>query len=228
MSTVVPGLIRGLIGACALTLSVGAFAAEGGEPAAGAAGHAAAGPAFLKGDAKAGETKAAACAACHGAGGNSAMPAWPKLAGQGAPYLHAQLKAFKEGKRMNPIMQGQVAALSDQDMQDLALYFAAQPASPGVASKDAVAVAEKLYRAGSPDRGVPACASCHGPTGAGNPAAAYPRIGGQHAEYNTAQLNAYRKGERKAGANGLIMSEVASKLTDEEIAALASYLNGLR
>jgi cytochrome c553 len=113
-------------------------------------------------------------------------------------------------------------------MQDLAVYFAAQPASPGVASKDAVAVGEKLYRAGNPQTGVPACGACHGPTGAGNPAAAYPRIGGQHAEYNAAQLNAYRKGERETGANGQIMSEVAAKLTDEEIAALASYLNGLR
>ncbi|MGH8517722.1 MAG: c-type cytochrome [Panacagrimonas sp.] len=226
MSTVVPGLIRGLIGACALTLSVSAFAAEAGHG--GEAAHAAAGPAFLKGDAKAGETKAAVCAACHGPAGNSAMPAWPKLAAQGAPYTYAQLKAFKDGKRVNPIMQGQVAALSDQDMQDLAVFFAAQPPSPGVASKDAVAVGEKLFRAGDASRGLPACASCHGPTGAGNPAAAYPRLGGQHAEYGTAQLNAYRKGERKAGMNGQIMSEVAAKLTDEEVAALASYLNGLR
>jgi cytochrome c553 len=224
MSTVVPGLIRGLIGACALTLSVSVVAAEAGP--AGAAVPA--GPAFLKGDVKAGEAKAAACAACHGPGGNSAMPAWPKLAGQGAPYAYAQLKAFKEGKRVNPIMQAQAQPLSDQDMQDLAVYFAAQPVSPGVASKDAVAVGEKLYRAGNPQTGVPACGACHGPNGAGNPAAAYPRVGGQHAEYNTLQLNAYRSGERKASLNGQIMSEVAAKLTDEEIAALASYLNGLR
>lgn len=222
MSTVVPGLIRGLIGACALTLSISAAYAEQADAAKPT------GTAFLKGDAKAGESKAGACAACHGPAGNSAMPAWPKLAGQGAPYTYAQLKAFKEGKRQNPIMQGQAAPLSDQDMQDLAVYFAAQPASPGVASKDAVAVAEKLYRAGDAARGLAACGSCHGPTGAGNPAASYPRVGGQHAEYNTLQLNAYRKGERKAGANGQIMSEVAAKLTDEEIAALASYLNGLR
>lgn len=207
--------VRGLFGACVLGLSASAFAAE---PAASP---------FLKGDAKAGETKAAVCAACHGPKGNSAVPAWPKLAGQGAPYLYAQLKHFKDGSRNNPIMAGQVAALSDQDMQDLAVYFAAQEASPGVASKDAVAVAEKLYRAGAADRGVPACAACHGPTGAGNPAAGYPHVGGQHADYNAAQLNAYRKGERKAGANGQIMAEVAAKLTDEEIAALASYLNGL-
>ena len=223
MSTVVPGLIRGLIGACALTLSISVHAQHEGADASKPTGTA-----FLKGDAKAGESKAGTCAACHGPAGNSAMPAWPKLAGQGAPYAYAQLKAFKEGKRVNPIMQAQAAPLSDQDMQDLAVYFAAQPASPGVASKDAVPVAEKLYRAGDAERGLPACASCHGPAGTGNPAAGYPHVGGQHAEYNTAQLNAYRKGERNHGANGQIMSEVAAKLTDEEIAALASYLNGLR
>lgn len=217
MSILVRGLMRGLIGACALGLSSAAFAADAG----------AASP-FLKGDAKAGEAKAAVCAACHGAKGNSAVPAWPKLAGQGAVYTYTQLKQFKSGARNNAIMAGQVAALSDQDMQDLAAYFAAQDATPGVASKDAVAIGEKLYRAGAADRGLPACSSCHGPAGAGNPAAGYPHVGGQHAEYNAAQLNAYRKGERKAGTNGQMMAEIAAKLTDEEIAALASYLNGLQ
>lgn len=209
-------VVRGLMLACALGLSSSVFAAEE-----------AASP-FLKGDAKAGEAKAAVCAACHGAGGNSAVPAWPKLAGQGAPYIYAQLKHFKDGSRNNPVMAGQVVALADQDMQDLAAYFAGQTQTPGVASKDAVATAQKVYRAGAADRGVPACASCHGPSGAGNPAAGYPRIGGQHADYSAAQLTAYRKGERKAGANGQIMSEVAAKLSDAEIAALASYLNGLQ
>lgn len=218
MSIVVRGLIRGLVGACAFGLSASVFAADA-APAASA---------FTKGDAKAGETKAAVCAACHGPAGKSAMPAWPKLAGQGAPYTYAQLKHFKDGSRNNPIMAGQVAPLSDQDMQDLAVYFAAQEMSPGVASKDAIPVAEKLYRAGNAERGIPACSSCHGPKGSGNPAASYPHIGGQHADYTTAQLNAYRKGERKAGANGLIMAEVAAKLTDAEIAALASYVNGLQ
>jgi cytochrome c553 len=142
--------------------------------------------------------------------------------------LYAQLKHFKDGSRNNPVMAGQVAALSDQDMQDLAVYFAAQAPAPGVASKDAVAKVQTLYRAGAPDRSVPACAACHGPTGAGNPAAGYPRVGGQHADYSAAQLNTYRSGERKAGANGQIMAAVAAKLTDEEIAALASYLNGLQ
>ncbi|MGQ0698079.1 MAG: c-type cytochrome [Panacagrimonas sp.] len=210
-------VFRGLMLAAVLGFTSSAFAAE-----------AAAASAFLKGDAKAGEAKAAVCAACHGPKGNSAVPAWPKLAGQGAPYTYAQLKHFKDGSRNNAIMAAQVAALSDQDMQDLAAYFGAQEQTPGVASKEAVAVAEKIYRAGAADRGVPACAACHGPTGAGNPAASYPRLGGQHADYSSLQLNAYRKAERKAGPNGQIMADVAAKLTDAEIAALASYLNGLQ
>ncbi|HKY90228.1 MAG TPA: c-type cytochrome [Nevskiaceae bacterium] len=219
--------VRGLLLACALAWSFSAPAEE-------------ARSAFLKGDAKAGETKAAPCAACHGPNGASTMPDWPKLAAQGAPYTHEQLVAFKCPTdaaaqkaqkctpRVNPIMQQQAAPLSDQDMQDLAAYFAAQEPAPGVASKDAIPVAEKLYRAGDATRGVAACAGCHGPAGAGNPAAKYPRIGGQHANYVATQLKAYRSGERKGGSNSLIMAAVASKLTDEEIAALASYVNGLK
>lgn len=220
--------VLGLLSACLLAWSFSATAAEE-----------AASP-FLKGNAGAGETKAATCAACHGPKGASSMPDWPKLAGQGAPYIYAQLKAFKcpadpaqqkEQKcspRSNPIMGAQAAPLSDQDMQDLATYFAAQEPVPGVASKDSIAVAEKIYRAGDAARGLPACAGCHGPGGSGNPAAAYPRIGGQHSNYVATQLKAYRAGERGAGSNGQMMAAVASKLTDGEIAALASYVNGLK
>ena len=223
---------RGLFVACALGLfgSTHAVASDKAEPVA----------PFLKGDVEAGGTKAATCAACHGPGGNSANPICPSLAGQGAPYIYAQLKAFKKGMgggqseqdkaemRMDPVMSAQAMSLSDQDMQDLAVFFAAQSPKPGVASEDSVAIAQPLYRAGDAERGVPACASCHGPTGAGNPAAGYPRIGAQQADYTAKQLKAYRSGERKAGAHGLIMAEVAAKLSDEEIAALASYLNGLQ
>lgn len=208
--------IRGLLLMCALGLSGAAGAAE--ESAS----------LFLKGDPKAGEAKAAVCAACHGAKGVSAVPAWPKLAGQAATYTYAQLKHFKDGSRNNAVMAGQVAALSDQDMQDLAAYYAAQEISPGVASEDAVTKAEKLYRAGDAARGVPACAACHGPNGVGNPASGYPQLGGQHADYTSLQLNAYRAGERKAGTNGQMMASVAAKLTDEDIAALSSYINGLQ
>jgi len=183
---------------------------------------------FTQGDAAAGATKAAPCAACHGAGGNSAMPAWPNLAGQGSPYIVHQLKAFKAGERKNPIMQAQAAPLSETDMADIAAYMTTQKVRPGLASKDAVAIAEPIFRGGDAARGLPACASCHGPRGAGNPGASYPRIGSQHAEYTAAQLQAYKAGERGAGAQGQMMQAVAAKLSDQEIQALASYVNGLQ
>lgn len=217
---------RGLFLACALGFSAVSLAADKAPVP------------FLDGDAKAGEAKAATCGACHGPDGNSNNPVWPKIAGQGAPYAYAQLKAFKMGMsqdhgakdemRMDPVMSAQAAALSDQDMRDLAVYFSAKEQKPGVASEDAIALAEPIYRAGDADRGIPACSACHGPAGNGNPAAAYPKIGGQHADYTAKQLKAYRAGERKAGINGQMMAEVAAELSDEEIAALASYINGLQ
>ncbi len=187
---------------------------------------------FTKGDAAAGATKSAPCVACHGVGGNGIInPEWPKLAGQHAAYTAQQLKHFKAGERKNAVMAGQAALLGEQDMADIAAHFAATKPVPGVASKDAVATAQKLYRAGDSSRGLPACAACHGPTGAGNPAALYPRLGGQNAAYTSTQLNSYRKGkdgERGAGKHALIMSAVAAKLTDAEIAALSSYVAGLQ
>lgn len=187
---------------------------------------------FTKGDATAGAAKSAPCVACHGVGGNGIInPEWPKLAGQHSAYTAAQLKHFKSGERKNALMLGQAQMLSDQDMADIAAHFATLKPVPGVASKDAVEVGQKLYRAGDATRGLPACSGCHGPAGAGNPAAHYPRIGGQNAAYTTLQLNAYKKGkagERGAGKHALIMSAVATKLTDAEIAALSSYVAGLQ
>ncbi len=182
---------------------------------------------FTQGSAKAGESKAAVCAACHGPGGNSAMPDWPKLAGQGSSYIAGQLKDFKSGKRNNPIMAAQVINLTDADFADLGAYYGQQKVTPGLADKAAVATAEPLYRAGDAARGIPACASCHGPKGTGNPAAGYPHVGGQHAKYTATQLTAYKSGERAGTPNGQIMAAVASKLTEQEIQALSSYLNGL-
>lgn len=187
---------------------------------------------FTQGDAAAGATKAGTCVACHGVGGNGIInPEWPKLAGQHSAYTAAQLKHFKSGERKNAVMMGQAMPLSDQDMADIGAYFATLAPVPGVASKDAIQVAEKLYRAGDGSRGIAACAGCHGPNGAGNPGAMYPRVGGQNAGYTTLQLNAYRKGkdgERGGGKHAQIMSAVAAKLTDAEIAALSSYLAGLQ
>ncbi|WP_439639859.1 c-type cytochrome [Nevskia sp.] len=197
-------------------------------PAAAFAEGAASDP-FVKGDAAAGAAKAAVCGACHGAGGNGGVnPAWPKLAAQGSKYIYTQLVAFKSGKRNNAVMAGQAAALSEKDMADLAAYFAAQPAVPGVASESAVSVAQKLYRAGDASRGLPACAACHGPKGAGNPASAYPHVAGQNAGYAASSLRAYRAGERGQEGNGQMMAAVAKHLTDAEIDALSSYLSGLQ
>ena len=186
---------------------------------------------FTGGDAAAGATKSATCAACHGPNGNSAMAEWPKIAGQSSRYLYEQLKAFKTGARNNPIMMGQVAALSDQDLRDLAAHYTLQKAAPGVASEAAIATAQPLYRAGAAARGLPACAACHGPTGAGNGAAGYPHIGGQHAAYTAARLRAYRDAAadpKLPEGNQKMMATVAAKLSDAEIDALASYINGLQ
>ena len=185
--------------------------------------------AFTQGDATAGAAKAPVCFACHGPGGNGAInPEWPKLAGQHSSYIAEQLGEFKGAQRKNPVMLGQASALSDADMSNLAAYFAAQPAVPGVASKDAIAVAQPLYRAGDAARGIPACAACHGPTGAGNAAAQFPRIGGQNSGYAANQLKSYKSGERGAAGKGQIMATIAAKLSDQEIQALSSYVSGLQ
>lgn len=184
--------------------------------------------AVFDGDAAAGAKKAGSCVACHGADGNSNNPVWPKIAGQGAKYLYQSLKAYKSGDRKNALMAGQMAPLSDADLRNLAAHYAAGTQTPGVGSEDAVEVAQPLYRAGDAERGIPACLACHGPSGTGNPAAAYPRIGGQHAEYTAIALKAYRNGERSAGAAGQMMTAVAQELTDDEISALASYIAGLQ
>ena len=183
---------------------------------------------FVNGNAEAGAAKAATCAACHGPAGNSTNPEWPKLAGQNSKYVYEQLVAFKSATRKQPIMMGQASLLSDQEMRDVAAFFANQKQQPGVANPASVKVAEKMFRAGDGARGVAACASCHGPKGLGNPGTGYAHIGGQHATYTANQLKSFRAGERNIGANGQMMTAVAAKLTDTEIDALASYINGLQ
>ena len=177
-------------------------------------------PDLAKGEASYG----AVCAACHGADGNSGTPAYPKLAQQHPQYLVKQLQEFKAGKRANPIMLGFAGALSEADMRNIAFWLASKNAKPGFAKdKESVALGERIYRGGIADRQVPACAGCHSPNGAGIPAQ-YPRIGGQHAEYAAAQLTAFRDGVRK---NSLQMNQIAAKLNDREINALADYVAGL-
>ena len=177
-------------------------------------------------DANAGKDKAGVCAGCHGADGNSANPVWPKLAGQHADYLAKQLADFKSGKRGDPIMAGQAAALSEADMANLGAFYASQKTSSGSADKDKVALGEKIYRGGNPSSGVAPCLGCHGPSGAGNPAAKFPALSGQHAKYVENQLGAFKSGARGNDA-GKMMRSVAAKMTEKEIKAVASYVQGL-
>jgi len=183
--------------------------------------------AHAEGDAEAGKTKAAACAGCHGADGNSGVAAFPKLAGQNVKYLVKQMNDIKAGDRPVPAMTGQLDGKSEQDMQDIAAYFSSQFPSVGAADKDLVELGEKIYRAGSKDSGVSACTACHSPTGKGNAMAGFPSLGGQHAGYIAAQLRAFREGERTNDGDAKMMRSVAFRLTNKEIDAVASYISGL-
>ncbi|MBU3722054.1 MAG: cytochrome c4 [Limnohabitans sp.] len=168
---------------------------------------------------------AGVCAACHAADGNSMIPANPKLAQQHPEYILKQLQEFKSGKRANPVMMGFAAQMSPEDMRNVAYFVASKTASPGFAKeKETVALGEKIYRGGIADRQIAACAGCHGPNGSGMPAQ-YPRLSGQHADYTVSQLTQFRDGIRK---NNLQMTQVAAKLNDREIKAVADYIAGLR
>lgn len=216
-------LIAHLLIAAVAATSVAAFAQEAKpEPAAHAAAPAkAAKPDLQKGEASFG----AVCAACHGADGNSGTPMYPKLAQQHPEYLVKQLQEFKSDKRNNAIMKGFASMLSDDDMKNVAYWVTAKAAKPGFAKdKELVTLGERIYRGGIADRQVPACAGCHSPNGAGIPAQ-YPRLSGQHAEYAVTQLTAFRDGVRK---NSLQMTQVAAKMNDREIKAVADYIAGLR
>lgn len=209
--------MRTVLIAIAVSLSVSAASAAG-----------------LVGDAAAGKTKAAACGACHGADGNSPAPTFPKLAGQGERYLVKQIHDIKSGARPVPAMAGQTDSLSEQDIADIAAYYAGQKGSVNQAKKDLVARGEAIYRGGVREKGVPACAACHSPTGAGNAPAGFPKLGGQHADYVTTQLKAYRAaadGDAAGRANDgdtKPMRGVAARMSDAEIAAVASYISGLQ
>ncbi len=204
----------------AAMLAAPAFAASaaGDKPAAA--------PAPAKPDLAQGSAKyTAVCAACHGPDGNSGIPANPKLAQQHPEYLIKQLREFKSGARPSPIMQAMAAQLNDADVKNVAYWAGSQKAKPGFAKdKDLVALGEKIYRGGIGDRGVAACAGCHSPNGAGVPAQ-FPRLSGQHADYTDAQLKAFRDGPRK---NSVQMAQIAARLNDREIRAVADYIAGLR
>ncbi|MWV14909.1 c-type cytochrome [Pseudomonas sp. L-22-4S-12] len=187
----------------------------------------AAGDAAIVGDAEAGKAKTAVCGACHAADGNSAAPNFPKLAGQGERYLLKQLNDIKGGKRQVLEMTGLLTNLSDQDMADIAAYFASQSMSVGAADPALVARGEELFRGGKLDQGMPACTGCHSPNGAGNDLAGFPQLGGQHAAYVAKQLTDFREGNRTNDGDTLIMRAIAAKLSNKDIAAVSSYIQGL-
>jgi cytochrome c553 len=191
----------------------------------------AANPAMAAGDPAAGEAQAAACGACHGQDGASGLdPTYPNLAGQNEKYLLHQLQAIRDGGRSIPLMAGQLTGKSDEDLANLAAFYAAKPGkiSQSQGDDETLARGEQIYRGGIAAKNVAACTSCHAPSGSGNASAGYPNIGGQPTGYTIAQLTAYREGDRTTDENvGGMMRGVAHGLTDKEIAAVADYIQGL-
>ncbi|MFI4914244.1 MAG: c-type cytochrome [Steroidobacterales bacterium] len=195
--------------------------------------------AWSRGTAEAGATKTTTCLACHGANGNSVNPQWPSLAGQNAAYITAQLKYFHDKKRLDAsgLMPPMAAPLSEQDIEDVAAYYASQTPAGLEADPSYWKAGEKLYRGGDRTRKVPACVACHGPVGRGNPAAGYPALRAQQSVYTIAQLTDYVAGSRytkeadggtAGGPNAEIMHTIASRLTQEDMRNLASYIQGMR
>jgi cytochrome c553 len=181
------------------------------------------------GDPAAGQTKSTTCAACHGVDGNSVTPEWPSLAGQSEAYIVRQLQAYADQQRPDVGMQQFAATLSEQDMRDIGAFYASQTLQPKGADPELVDLGEDIYRGGVPERGIAACIACHGPGGHGNPMAAYPRINGQHAAYLRKTLNEYASGVRTSDADkNQMMRNVAELLLENEIVALASYIQGLQ
>jgi cytochrome c553 len=184
--------------------------------------------AIKPGDATAGQAKAAVCGACHGMDGNSSDAQYPKLAGQSEQYIVRQLTDFKSGKRQNPIMMGMATPLSEQDMHDIGAYFASKTALPGVADQALVEHGQTLFRQGDAKRDIPACMACHSIDGRGNPGAMYPQLTSQHAQYIEATLKSWHDGTTWGDdAHSQIMPAIAKKLDADDIAALASYIEGL-
>lgn len=184
------------------------------------------GIASAAGDPAAGEAKSAVCMACHGPGGNSLVPTWPKLAGQQPEYIYKQLMDFKSGARKNDQMSPQVLTLEEQDFADLAAYYAAQTQAAGSADPASAELGARMYRGGNMDSGIPACTGCHGPAGEGLGLAKFPRVSGQHAAYAESTLRHFRDSTRANDPNAM-MRGVAAHMTDAEIAAVSQYIQGL-
>ncbi|MHC6223256.1 c-type cytochrome [Pseudomonas sp. X10] len=181
----------------------------------------------IQGDAAAGEAKTAVCGACHNPDGNSLAPNFPKLAGQGERYLEKQLHDIKSGKRTVLEMTGMLEAFNDQDLADIAAYFASQKGSVGAADPQLVERGRALFNGGDLEKGMPACTGCHSPNGAGLALAGFPHLGGQHAQYVTKQLTDFREGNRTNDGDAMTMRSIAAKLSNKDIEALSSYIQGL-
>ena len=179
------------------------------------------------GDAAAGQAKTAVCGACHGPDGNSMAPNFPKIAGQGERYLLKQLHEIKDGKRVVLEMTGLLNNLNDQDLADIAAFYARQKGTVGAADPNLVARGEALFRGGKLDQGLAACIGCHSPDGSGNAQAGFPHLGGQHADYIKKQLTAFREGDRTNDGDTMVMRSIAAKLSNKDIEALAQYIQGL-
>ena len=193
----------------------------------GVSGIAQAASTAVVGDAAAGQAKTAVCGACHGPDGNSMAPNFPKLAGQGDRYLLKQLHEIKDGKLQVLEMTGLLANLNDQDLADIAAYYSSQKGSVGAADPALVAQGEALFRGGNLEKGMPACIGCHSPDGQGLAAAGFPHLGGQHASYIEKQLTDFREGDRTNDGDSMIMRGIAAKMSNKDIKALASYIQGL-
>ena len=182
--------------------------------------------AYAAGDAASGQGKVAVCSGCHGADGNSMIPSFPKLAGQGEVYLVNQLKDIRDGARNVPQMMGILTGRTDQDLADMAAFYSTQKVTVGATNPDLLDLGRQIHRAGIAEKGVAACTACHSPTGAGNAQAGFPAVGGQHADYLISQLKAYRT-ETRTNGQAKLMQQVAALLSDKEIEAVASYMQGL-
>jgi cytochrome c553 len=182
--------------------------------------------AYAAGDADSGQGKVAVCSGCHGVDGNSMIPSFPKLAGQGELYLVKQLIDIRDGARSLPQMIGILTGLTDQDLADIAAYYSVQEGTVGATDPKMLELGRQMYRAGNATKGVAACSACHSPTGAGNAQAGFPALSGQHADYVISQLKAYRTQTRDNG-QAVVMQQVAALMSDKEIEAVASYIQGL-
>lgn len=181
-----------------------------------------------QGDAEAGQGKVAMCAACHGPDGNSPMPNFPKLAGQGERYLLKQMIDIKEGRRPVLEMTGMLTGFDEQDLRDIAAFYNSQSPSLGVSDAELAERGEAIFRGGNLETGLPACIGCHSPTGKGNDPAGYPRLAGQHAAYTAKQLTDFREGDRVNDGDTEVMRTIASRLSNKDIEAVSNYIQGLR